>query len=80
MRFPILLLTIPLLCCISTHADSIPPTVAELLEDNGEALMQQLGTQGGGVGALETRDIFSGKSAVKITPMQLFQRAIPGWK
>jgi hypothetical protein len=54
--------------------------VAELLQDNGEALMQQLGSQEGGAGTLELKDVFAGKSCVKITPMQLYQREIPGWK
>jgi hypothetical protein len=36
-------------------------------------------SQQGGVGAIEFTDVYSGQSAVKITPMQLYQRAIPGW-
>src|SRR5262249_25588719 len=56
-----------------------PPAVAELLEDNAEALLKQL-HGGPGEGQAERTVVFSGKESVKIIPMQRFERAIPGWK
>src|SRR5438046_3437320 len=69
------------LCLASTSAlaGSRPSTVAELLEDDGENLIKQMISQQGGVGTIETIDVYSGKSSVKIIPMQLYQRALPGW-
>jgi hypothetical protein len=69
------------LCLAATAAPaaSRPSTVAELLEDDGENLIKQMISQQGGAGSIETTDFFSGKSAVKIIPMQLYQRALPGW-
>jgi len=54
------------------------PTVA-LLEDNPGPLLAQLQGQGGGEGIVETRDLYSGKEAVKIIPMQRFGRDVAGW-
>jgi hypothetical protein len=71
-----------LLLCLgasSALAASRPSTVAELLEDGGENLMKQMISQQGGAGSIELSDVYSGVSAVKITPMQLYQRALPGW-
>jgi hypothetical protein len=76
----LLLALFPVLCLAATApAASRPSTVAELLEDNGENLIRQMISQQGGAGSIETIDLFSGKSAVKIIPMQLYQRALPGW-
>jgi hypothetical protein len=58
---------------------SRPSTVAELLEDGGENLIRQMLSQQGGVGGIEFADVYSGQSAVKITPMQLYQRELAGW-
>jgi len=69
------------LCLASTSAlaGSRPSTVAELLEDDGENLIKQMISQQGGAGSIETTDVYSGTSAVKIIPMQLYQRALAGW-
>jgi hypothetical protein len=69
------------LCLASTFAPaaSRPSTVAELLEDDGETLIKQMVSQQGGAGSIETANVYSGRSAVKIIPMQLYQRAVPGW-
>jgi hypothetical protein len=63
----------------SALAASRPSTIAELLEDDGENLIKLMISQQGGAGSIEANDVFSGRSAVKITPMQLYQRALPGW-
>jgi len=61
-------------------ADRPPqPGVAELLEDDGEALLKQL-SGGPGEGHVEKGVVFSGKSSLKIIPMQRYARVIPGWK
>jgi hypothetical protein len=52
---------------------------AVLLEDHPEPLLAQLQGQGGGEAVVETRDVFSGSSSVKIIPMQRFHRAVTGW-
>jgi hypothetical protein len=36
-------------------------------------------SQQGGAGSIESTDVYSGKSASKSFPMQLYQRALPGW-
>src|SRR5688500_4212414 len=58
-----------------------PPAVAELLEDNAATLLPQLTNPTGdpGEGHVEHADVFSGKSAVRIVPLQRFQPHIPGW-
>lgn len=56
-----------------------PAAVAELLEDNGEALLAKL-NGGPGEGHVEKAVVFSGKSAVKIIPMQRYHRNVPGWE
>jgi hypothetical protein len=64
-------------------AESLPKgAVAELLEDNGEALLKQLTNPTGdpGDGQVEKTVVFSGQSSVKIIPMQRFHPTIPGWK
>src|SRR5205823_2047644 len=43
------------------------------------ALLKQLGG-GPGEGHVEKGIVFSGKSSVKIVPMQRYARVIPGWK
>src|SRR4051794_33243387 len=53
--------------------------VAEVLEDNAEALLKRLGG-GPGEGHVEKAVVFSGKESIKIIPMQRYERAIPGWK
>ena len=58
------------------------PAVAELLEDNGEALLKLLTNPTGdpGEGHVEKTDVFSGASSVKIIPMQRYQSRIAGWQ
>ena len=75
-----------LLCAavlLPTRGDptAAPPVgnVAELLEDEAQGLINKLGSQGGGRGVVEASDVYSGKAAIKIIPMQLFERNIPGW-
>jgi hypothetical protein len=63
----------------SADAASRPSTVAEILEDRGDALIKLMASQGGGQGIIETADVFSGESCVKIIPMQLFERRLAGW-
>jgi hypothetical protein len=55
--------------------------IAELLEDNAAILLPKLTNPTGdpGKGYVETQEIFSGKSGVKIVPMQRFEPTIPGW-
>src|ERR1044072_5379901 len=74
-RFSILVLFLSAACGLASR----PSTVAELLEDDGQSLIRLMVSQQGGVGSIENNDVYSGKSAVKITPMQLYQRALPGW-
>jgi len=62
---------------VAAGVDSAP-TVA-LLEDNPEPLLAQLQGQGGGQGIVETHDLYAGKAAVKIIPMQRFGRDVAGW-
>ena len=65
------------------RADPTPARPAantvELLEDDAQNLINKLASQGGGRGLVETSDVYSGKAAIKIIPMQLFERNIPGW-
>jgi hypothetical protein len=73
-------------CCGAENARCADPPrrpdVAELLEDDGEALLKQLTNPTGdpGEGHVEKAVVFSGKSSVRIVPMQRFQPSIPGWK
>jgi len=57
------------------------PSVAELLEDNAEAILRALTNPTGdsGQGSVETKDVYSGRQCVKIVPMQRFHPAVPGW-
>src|SRR5215212_1989808 len=77
-RFSFLIL---LLCLtpLPLHAASRPSTVAEILEDNGQALIPKLLDESGGRTTIDTTDFFSGTSCIKLMPMQLQQRNIPGW-
>src|SRR4051794_6614286 len=56
--------------------------VAELLEDNAEVLLLKLTNPTGdsGEGHVEKSVVFSGKSSIRIVPLQRFEPAIPGWK
>src|SRR5205085_8153219 len=54
-------------------------SVIEILEDTPEPLLRELEGQGGGQGVVETIDVYSGRVAVKIAPMQRFRRNVPGW-
>jgi hypothetical protein len=58
------------------------PDVALLLEDNGEELLPKLTNPTGcpGEGHVEKESVFSGKSCVRIVPMQRFSPGIPEWK
>jgi hypothetical protein len=55
------------------------PAVAELLEDDAVGLLAKLKSWAGN-GMAETREVFSGTQAVKILPMQVYDREVPGWK
>ncbi len=58
------------------------PAVALLLEDNGDELLPKLTNPTGcpGEGHVEKDVVFSGKSSVRIVPMQRFSPEIPEWK
>ncbi len=63
-------------------ADERPakPAVAEVLEDNGEALLKLLTNPPfEGQGFVEPKIVFSGKSSVKIIPLQRYTPVINGW-
>ena len=55
--------------------------VAALLEDNAGTLLPQLTNPTGdpGEGHVERAEVFSGRSAVRIVPMQRFHPQVPGW-
>src|SRR5688500_15828059 len=55
--------------------------VAALVEENAESLLPLLTNPTGdpGQGHVERAEVFSGKSGVKIVPMQRFGPQIPGW-
>ena len=60
------------------------PAVQELLEDDAETLIPSL--KGGGISGSEDvravpekHDVFSGKSALRVSPAQRFEMDIPGW-
>ena len=57
------------------------PAVAALLEDNADTLLPQLTDADGNSGEsrVETAEVFSGKSAVRIVPLQRFRSHLPGW-
>ena len=58
-----------------------PSAVVEILEDDADGLLGQLNNPTGdpGTGFAEHKDVFSGKSAIKIVPMQRFSPKIAGW-
>ena len=62
-------------------ADNGRPAVAVLLEDNAESLLPQLTNPTGdpGEGHVERSEVFSGRSAVRIVPLQRFHPHLPGW-
>jgi len=69
-----------LLTITSTSLAEAPyKPIAELMEDNAEALLKNLEGQDGGQGLVETTDIYSGKASIKILPMQRYARNIPNW-
>src|SRR3954470_5205422 len=57
------------------------PAVAALLEDNADALLPLLTNPTGdpGEGHVERVTVFSGRSAVRIVPLQRFHPHVPGW-
>jgi hypothetical protein len=60
------------------------PAVVELFEDDADALIKQLNNDGdppGGAEATrEQRDVYSGVSAIRVTPFQRFSSRLQGWK
>jgi hypothetical protein len=78
MRTPLIALIV-LFAASVAHADSRPSTVAEILEDDGANLIAKLQDESGGRREAHIADYFSGKSCVKVMPLQLQQRKIPGW-
>ncbi|MBM4072230.1 MAG: hypothetical protein FJ271_25380 [Planctomycetes bacterium] len=60
----------------------LAPRVAELFEDDAEELLKKLTNPTGdsGEGRVEKAVVFSGKTSIKIIPMQRFHPQIPGWK
>lgn len=67
----------------TSHADEKRPrpAVAELFEDDAEALLHALTNPTGdpGQGHVETKEVYSGRRSIKIIPMQRFHPAVPGW-
>jgi hypothetical protein len=59
----------------------LPPSVARLLEDNADTLLPQLTNPTGdpGEGHVEHGEVFSGRTAVRIVPLQRFEPRLPGW-
>src|SRR6476661_7368993 len=55
--------------------------VVELFEDDADGLLKVLTNPGDapGQGAADLTAAFSGKSSLKITQYQRFNRAVPGW-
>jgi hypothetical protein len=51
----------------------------ELLEDDAQGLLAKLTNADGGPASVESKDVYSGRAAIKIVPMQRYQRNIPGW-
>src|SRR5687767_7719550 len=71
-------------CAISAEGPeptNPPAAVVALLEDNGKELLPKLtNPQGGsGEGHVETKDVFAGRSGIRIIPDQRYARSIPGW-
>ena len=63
----------------SGTAPGSPPAVAELLEDNADWLLPQLTSGAPSEGSVERAEVFSGRSAARVTPMQRFCTHVPGW-
>jgi hypothetical protein len=59
-----------------------PLAVVELFEDDAEGLLKKLTNPTGdpGEGHAEKNEVFSGKQAIKIIPMQRYEPHIAGWK
>jgi hypothetical protein len=74
------LLLVCLIVCASAHAASRPSTVAEILEDDGATLITKLQDESGGRSIADSTDLFSGRSSLRVMPMQLQQRVIPNWR
>ena len=71
-----LLLAAPALA--DERPDISPPQCAVLFEDDPEGLLRHLQGQSGGEGSAELANVFSGRAAVKIIPMQRYGQ-VPGW-
>lgn len=58
-----------------------PAAIAELFEDEAEAMLKLLTNPGdaGGQGMAEGNVVFSGTKSLKITEYQRFHRQVPGW-
>jgi hypothetical protein len=77
----------PLLACLLAALGPAPaggapprqPAVAELLEDDADGLLAKLKSRAGD-GRSEAADVYSGARAIKVTPMQVYDREVPGWK
>jgi hypothetical protein len=83
-RYAIIIAVSMALTCHEVQSVEAPskPAVAELLEDNADSLLMLLTNPTGdpGEGLVEKQVVFSGKSCVKIIPMQRFHSRIPGWR
>jgi hypothetical protein len=70
------------LCARAVAVEPPPPSaIAELLEDDAAGLLAKLTNPTGdpGQGFVEGRDVFSGRAAIRIVPMQRFEPKIAGW-
>src|SRR4051812_46596669 len=63
-------------------AAELPAPIALILEDNATELLPKLTNPTGdpGEGHLDEKEVFSGKSSIRIVPLQRFNNFIPGWK
>jgi len=68
--------------CVQATIFAAPPrksAVAELLEDDAAGLLAKLKSRSGDA-VVETKEVYSGSQAVKVLPMQIYDRDVPEWK
>jgi hypothetical protein len=69
---------------VAAPAPKDAPAVAALFDDDADAFVPLLslggaGSDGGGKVAAEATDVFAGKAAVRVSPLQRFHHEIKGW-